>query len=76
MMAILISILVFAGTIPVEQRRPTFESDRRLMAVALAHQFEYVFGAVAFLIIAFKTWRATSGPAQSPRQRCPVADRD
>jgi hypothetical protein len=69
MIAILISIFLFARTIPEEKRRPTFESDRRLMAVALAHQFEYVFGAVAFLIIAFKTWRANSGPAQSPRQK-------
>lgn len=61
MIAIVIAIFVFAGTIPVEQRRPTFESDRRLMAVALAHQFEYVFGGVALLILLFKTWKATSG---------------
>ena len=58
MIAILVSVLAVANTIPVEDRRPTFDYDRRIMAVAIAHQFEYILGAIALLIIAFKTWRA------------------
>jgi hypothetical protein len=62
MMAILLSVLAFANTIPEEQRRPTFDYDRRIMAVAMAHQFEYLLAAMALLIIAIKTWR-TKSPA-------------
>lgn len=58
MIAILLAILAFASTIPEEARRPTFDYDRRIMAVAMAHQFEYVLGAIAVVIIAIKTWRA------------------
>jgi hypothetical protein len=57
MIAILIAILVFASTIPEEIRRPTFDFDRRIMAVAMAHQFEYLLAAFALLIVAIKTWR-------------------
>jgi hypothetical protein len=58
MIAILGGVLAFASTIPEELRRPTFDHDRRLMAVAMAHQFEYLLGAVVLLIIGIKTWRA------------------
>jgi hypothetical protein len=57
MMAILISVLAIASTIPEEIRRPTFEYDRRIMAVAIAHQYEYLLAAIALVIIAVKTWR-------------------
>ena len=57
MMAILVSVLALADTIPLEKRRPTFDYDRRIMAVAMAHQFEYILGAITLLIIAIKTWR-------------------
>lgn len=58
MIAILLSVLALADMIPVAMRRPSFEYDRRIMAVALAHQFEYILAAIALLIIAIKTWRA------------------
>jgi hypothetical protein len=57
MIAILVAVLAFASTIPAEIRRPTFDYDRRIMAVAMAHQFEYILGAIAGLVIAIKTWR-------------------
>ncbi len=44
----------------VEERRPTFESDRRLIAVAMAHQYEYVLGGIALLTIGMMTWRSKS----------------
>lgn len=62
MIAILVAIMVLSSRIPVAQRRPTFESDRRLVAVAMAHQFEYLLGGVALVIIAIATWRARSAP--------------
>ncbi|MEM7262783.1 MAG: hypothetical protein AAF488_12390 [Planctomycetota bacterium] len=58
MIAVLAGVYLFAGTIPLEQQTETFEHDRRLIAVAMAHQLEYALGAVAFLVIAIKTWRA------------------
>jgi hypothetical protein len=60
MIAILVAVLVFSSTIPESDRRPTFDYDRRIMSVAMAHQFEYALGGIAFLIIAFKTYRAKS----------------
>ena len=58
MIAILVSVLIIANTIPENVRRPSFEYDRRIMAVAIAHQYEYVLGAIALLVLAVKTWRA------------------
>lgn len=60
MIAILVSVMAISGTIPVEQRPTTFESDRRLVAVAMAHQYEYILGAIAMLIVSVMTWRAKS----------------
>lgn len=57
MMAILLAVLAIASTIPREMRQPQFNHDRRLMAVAMAHQYEYVLGAIALLAIAVMTWR-------------------
>ena len=57
MIAILLSVLIFASTIPEEKRRPTFDYDRRIMAVAMAHQFEYILAGIALVIIAINTWR-------------------
>lgn len=62
MIAILVTILILSSRIPLDQRRPTFESDRRLVAVAMAHQFEYLLGGIALIIIAIATWRARSTP--------------
>lgn len=55
MIGILLAVFAIASTIPQESRRPTFDYDRRIMAVAMAHQSEYILGAVALLIIACKT---------------------
>jgi len=58
MIGILVAVLTLANTIPQEMRRPTFDYDRRLMAVAMAHQFEYLLGTIALFVIAIMTWRA------------------
>jgi hypothetical protein len=60
MIAIVLGVLGLSSTIPDDLRRPTFESDRRLMAVALTHQYEYVLGLFALLILAVRIWRAPS----------------
>ena len=58
MISILLTIMAISSTIPIEQRPESFESDRRLVAVAMAHQYEYVLGTVAMLVIAVMTWRS------------------
>jgi hypothetical protein len=58
MISILLTIMAISSTIPIEQRRASFESDRRLVAVAMAHQYEYVLGTIAMLVIAVMTWRS------------------
>lgn len=58
MVAILVAVMVISSTIPIERRPATFESDRRLVAVAMAHQYEYILGAIALLVIGAMTWRA------------------
>jgi hypothetical protein len=64
MVSILVTIMAISSTIPIEQRRASFESDRRLVAVAMAHQYEYVLGTIAMLVIAVMTWRS------KPQRRC------
>ena len=56
MIVILIAVLVIASTIPLAERPATFDHDRRLMAVAMAHQFEYLWGGIALVILAVMTW--------------------
>lgn len=58
MIAILLAVMAISSTIPLEQRQATFESDRRLVAVAMAHQYEYFLGAVALVVIAVMTWKS------------------
>lgn len=53
MMAILGSIYALIGLLPMQQRRPTFDTDRRAMAVALTHQTEYVLGAAVLIVLMF-----------------------
>lgn len=60
MMLIVLGIYLFAGRIPMDVRRPSFESDRRLMAVAIAHLSEYVLGAIAVIGIGVTIRRAGS----------------
>lgn len=57
-MVILATCYGLIGLIPIAKRRPTFDFDRRIMAVALTHMTEYVLGAVALAIVAIKVWRA------------------
>lgn len=66
MIAVLVALFVASGYLPVEERTESFESDRRLIAVAMTHQIEYVLGAIAMLIIAVMTWRAESRGAGDP----------
>lgn len=58
MMAILVAVLAITSVIPIEERQATFASDRRLIAVAVAHQCEYALGGIALLVIAVMTWRS------------------
>lgn len=58
MISIVLAIMAISSTIPIERRPVSFESDRRLVAVAMAHQYEYVLGAIAMLVIAVMTWRS------------------
>lgn len=57
MISILLAILAFASTIPESMRRPTFDYDRRMIAVAMAHQYEYLLAALATIVIAILVWR-------------------
>jgi hypothetical protein len=51
MMGIVAGVYGIAGRIPETQRRVTFESDRRLMAVALSHSTEYVLGGIVTIVL-------------------------
>jgi hypothetical protein len=62
MIAVLVCVYAVGGLIPASQRRPTFESDRRLVAVAMAHQGEYLFGAIATVVIAMQIVRQSRKP--------------
>lgn len=66
MMLVLLSIYAFAGLIPANQRRPSFEHDRRLMAVAIAHMGEYVFGAIAIVMVLVAMARYSRRGATQP----------
>ncbi len=58
MIGVVVGVYVFAGVIPEQDRGETFEHDRRLMAVALAHQTEYVLGGAAVVVVGVMTWLA------------------
>lgn len=48
------AVMALAGTIPDEKRRPTYESDRRLVAVGMAHAVSY--GAAMWLTAGLAGW--------------------
>lgn len=52
-MGVLFGVLQFTTSIPENQRGPDFESNRRLMAVALTHEFSYAGAAIGFVGLAF-----------------------
>lgn len=60
MMLILATSYGLIGLIPMAQRGPAFDHDRRLMAVALTHMTEYLLGTVALVIVGFRVWRANT----------------
>ena len=60
MIVILVAVLMISSTIPVDKRPATFEYDRRLVAVAMAHQYEYLFATIAATILGLMTWRVRS----------------
>ena len=51
MMGIVAGVYGIAGWIPEKQRRVTFESDRRLMAVALSHSTEYALSGIVTIVL-------------------------
>jgi hypothetical protein len=57
MMGIVAGVYGIAGRIPEKQRRATFESDRRLMAVALSHSTEYALGGIATILLMIRIAR-------------------
>lgn len=59
MMGILAAIYGLAGLAPVEQRGPSFEHDRRLVAVAMTHATEYVLGGIVVVLLLIKIARAS-----------------
>lgn len=58
LMAILAATYLLIGLMPTHLRRPTFDYDRRMMAVALTHLTEYALGVVALIVVAFRIRRA------------------
>jgi len=63
MMAIVVCAYLFTGMIPAADRRPTFESDRRLIAVAMAHAAEYVLGGLLTVIVMVRIASMKQQPA-------------
>lgn len=61
MIGVVIVVYSIAGLIPEAERGETFEHDRRLVAVAVAHQTEYVLGALAVVVVGVMTWRVGRG---------------
>jgi hypothetical protein len=75
MIAILVTVMAISSTIPIAQRHAAFESDRRLVAVAMAHQYEYILGAVALLVIAVITWKSKPQRiSTNPEERSPALE--
>ena len=59
-MMLLAGVYVFAGQIPMKERRPTFEQDRRLIAVGVAHGWSYTGSVLVVIILATWIHRARS----------------
>jgi hypothetical protein len=57
MMGVLVGVYALGGLVAVEERRPTFESDRRLMSVAMAHMGEYALGAALTIVLVVRVSR-------------------
>jgi hypothetical protein len=66
MMLILGSVFALFGMVPLEQRRPSYGFERRLMSVAITHMTEYALGAIAFVVVAVLVSRSQS-PEVAPQ---------
>jgi hypothetical protein len=51
MMGIVVGVYAIGGLVPAEDRGPSFESDRRLMAVAMSHATEYFLGGILTVVL-------------------------
>lgn len=67
MILVLVSVYALASLVPEAKRGPSFESDRRLMAVAMAHQNEYVFSAIAIVVVGLRLRRISRKTASTNR---------
>lgn len=59
-MAVLGAVLLFAHSLPIRERKPSFEHDARLVAVAITHAYSYFAAAVA--IVGFALFVALARP--------------
>jgi hypothetical protein len=70
MILILVATLAFAYfMVPLDKRPANFEHDARLVAVAMAHQFEYVLGGIAMIVIGLLTCFVRPSPPKDFRSR-------
>lgn len=56
MMSIVGGIMFITSRFPTDVRSATFEYDRRLVAVAMAHQYEYLMAVIGLAIVAAMVW--------------------
>jgi len=57
MMFVLVAVYAIGRLVPQKQRRPTFDSDRRLMAVAMSHATEYLLGGIVTIVLMIRVAR-------------------
>lgn len=65
MMVILTTAYALIGLLPAGSRRPTFDTDRRAMAVAITHMTEYALGAVVLVVLMILAGRRSRKLAQA-----------
>lgn len=57
MMSIVLGVYLIGGLAPQDKRGPTFEHDRRLVSVAMAHSTEYVLAVVVAAVMVIRIRR-------------------
>lgn len=65
MMSIVLAVYMIGGLVPRDKRGETFEHDRRLVSVAMAHSTEYVLAVVVVVVLVFRIRRL---PALEPQR--------
>ena len=68
MMAILFAVYLIGGLVPEANRKPGFESGRRLMAVALSHASEYALAVLVAIVL----WLRISRLGEIESSECKV----